>query len=93
MLHTQLDTGFVTRLEFNEFKNMNELNFTKIDENFFKIDKKFDYLTETMINGFDRIYDRIDVKFWEVDKRFDKLERDMNLIKKHFGIKDATINA
>ncbi len=38
-------------------------------------DEKFDYLTETMMGNFDRIYKKFD----GADQRFDELENKMNL--------------
>lgn len=84
------------------------------DERMYKIDQKFDELTEIMVDGFNRVYERfdlIDVRFEKMDQKFDQfteimikgfdhvygrfgalegrfggIERDLGLIKDHFGI-------
>ncbi len=64
-------------------------NFDRVYVRFDEVERKFDYMTEAMMGNFDRVYEKFD----RIDKRFDSLDNDMKLIKKHLGIKDATISA
>ena len=69
-----LDSPFVTRTEFTSFKQSTE-------ENFARIDLKFVNLTETMVEGFDRIYDKMDERFAEVNGEIRIIKSDIVLMK------------
>ena len=57
---------------------------TEFEENNFRIDRKFDELTEIMLKSFDRVYERFDLlesrftglegRFGVLESRFDRLE-------------------
>ena len=71
-------------------------NFDRVYVRFDEVERKFDYMTEAMMGNFDRVYerfDKIDDKFDKLDAGFNELKNDLSLIKKHLGIKDATISA